>query len=86
MGDLRNQGGRAKAEWLGGTRFRFHWPCGATRTKDYGKGPVAKRMGEAGCEIMNRMWRSSGTSGLCPKCKRRSCGFTADAFTTQEKT
>ncbi len=74
---LRQPGGRTRPEYLGGTKFRFHWPCGATRNKDYGKGPIPKRMGAGGCAIMARMWSSTGASALCPKCKSVTCGFTS---------
>jgi hypothetical protein len=58
---------RAQAEHLGGTRVRFSWPCGTTRTKDYSKGPVAKRItSEFGVQFLSRYWRD-GITAACPK-------------------
>lgn len=65
--------GRSWAEYLGGTRIRFHHPCGHTSTKDYSKGPVAKRMGVAGARLMASWWskEKGGVIARCPKgCKR----------------
>jgi len=50
-----------------GTRVRFTWACGTSRTKDYAKGPVPKRVGHTGVRILVRMWRSSGVTANCPK-------------------
>lgn len=61
---------RAYAEWLGGTRMRFFYPCGHTSTKDYAKGPVSKRMGSIGTKMMASWWSKDkgGVSGAhCPK-------------------
>jgi hypothetical protein len=61
---------RSRAEHLGGTRVKFHHPCGHTSVKDYGKGPVPKRMGEDGVKFLVGYW-SKGGSGVhapCPKC------------------
>ncbi len=68
---------RARAKHAGGTRIRFVWPCGKYRTVDYSKKPVTKRLGEEGCRLMVRMWRSTGTTVSCPKHGRfaNDCGF-----------
>tara|TARA_Y100000310_G_scaffold336739_1_gene422101 strand:+ start:9265 stop:9612 length:348 start_codon:yes stop_codon:yes gene_type:complete len=72
---------RASADYLGGTRFRFTFPCcGHSFTQDFSKGPPARRMGEMGCAMMARYWgihlgpdgRPSASDGVtlgwCPKC------------------
>ena len=59
---------RAIAEYLGGTKVRLTWPCGAKRTKDYSKGKVSQRMGEFGCRFISRYWDGSGgIHAPCPK-------------------
>jgi hypothetical protein len=59
---------RARAEYMGGTKIRLTWPCGTKRTKDYSKGPVAKRVGEWGCKFYANYWnRSGGVTAPCPK-------------------
>lgn len=72
MSDIREHQRRATAEYLGGTKIRFHFPCGHSQTKDYSKGPVAKRMGEAGCRFMVKYWSTGGVTAECPRCKRNS--------------
>ena len=63
--------GRATAEHLGGTRVRFrHLSCGHSSTKDYSKGPVAKRMQETGVRLMVRWWSKGGVTAPCPKCTK----------------
>lgn len=62
--------GRSRAEHLGGTRVRFRHPCGHSSTKDYGKGPVTKRMRETGVRLMIRWWSKGGVIAPCPRCKR----------------
>ena len=69
---------RARADYLGGTRFRYTFPCcGHSFTQDFSKGSPAKRMGELGCAMMARYWSTDdgrpaandGVSvGWCPKC------------------
>ena len=70
---------RARADYLGGTRFRYTFPCcGHSFTQDFSKGARAKRMEESGCAMMARYWgakpgreerASDGVSvGWCPKC------------------
>lgn len=60
---------RAWAEYLGGTRIRYHWPCGATRIKDHSKGKLSKRMGPVGCELMARHW-AKDRGGVIVPCPR----------------
>ena len=57
----------------GGTKIRFHYPCGHTSTKDYSKGPIPKRMGVLGCKLMANWWAKehSGVTADCPKCGRK---------------
>lgn len=66
--------GRGTAEYLGGTRIRFTWPCGHKRTQDYSKGRVSRRMGESGCRWMASWWSAEKGGvilGPCPRgCSR----------------
>lgn len=68
---------RAWAEHLGGTKVRFHWPCGHVRTKDYGKGPIARRVPEFWLRRVCRVggYWSIGQGGvhvgLCETCSKR---------------
>ena len=61
---------RTWAEHLGGTRMKFHYPCGHSSVKDYSKGPVTRRMGEVGVRLMCRWWskEKGGVTAPCPKC------------------
>ena len=63
---------RGTAEYLGGTRVRFTWPCGHTQTQDFSKGPVHRRMSEFGCRFLTKYWQ--GTQGVnlspCKRCAR----------------
>ena len=67
--------GRAWAELVepGGTKIRFHYPCGHTSVKDYSKGPIPKRMGVAGCKLMADWWSKEhgGVTADCPTCLRK---------------
>ncbi len=60
---------RATAEYLGGSRIRYTWKCGATSTRDHSKGPIPKRLGAAACEMHGRYWsaKAGGVSVACPK-------------------
>lgn len=60
---------RAWAEYLGGTRIKYSWPCGASEIKDHGKGPISKRMGAVGCAMMAKRWAKErgGVIALCPR-------------------
>lgn len=63
---------RGWAEYLGGTRVRFIWPCGHSRAKDYSKGPIVQRMGIGGVRFLSRYWgKQHGGVYLkpCPRCK-----------------
>jgi hypothetical protein len=59
---------RGRAEYLGGTRVRFVWPCGHTETRDYSKGPIPKRVGATGVRFLTKYWSSGGVT--LPRCKR----------------
>jgi hypothetical protein len=59
---------RGKAELISDTKFRFTCPAGHVSTKDFAKGPIAKRMGAWGCKKMEQWWRDSGVSYDCKKC------------------
>jgi hypothetical protein len=61
---------RGTAEYLGGTRVRFTWACGHTETKDFSKGPITKRVGEAGCKFLARYWSRSGGGVNLKPCRR----------------
>ena len=63
---------RATAEHLGGTKVRFTSPCGYRYTKDYSKGPVAKRMPASGVAWLVRYWQNGGVDAECPKCRREA--------------
>lgn len=65
---------RARAEHLGGTRIRYYFPCGHYQTIDHGKGPVAKRIGEAGCRFIVKTWERGGVTADCPTCERKRKG------------
>lgn len=60
---------RTYATYLGGTRIKFTWECGATEIKDYSKGPRTKRMSESACQMMARWWskEKGGATAPCPK-------------------
>ncbi len=65
-------GDKADATYLGGTRFKFTYrKCGHTETKDYSKGPVARRMSEGGCKLMASWWSRGGVLAVCRKCERQ---------------
>lgn len=61
---------RGKAEYLGGTRFRFTCPKGHSHVKDMGKGPVTKRLSEDSCRQMSSYWAANGMSFPCRACHR----------------
>ena len=61
---------RGTAEYLGGTRVRFTWPCGHTQVKDFNTGPIPKRIGSAGCKFLARYWSHSGGGVNLPRCPR----------------
>ena len=59
-----------EVEYLGGTKIRFTCPRGHRKTHDYSKGPVAKRMGEFGCEFMAKSWQRNRVVYRCLKCEK----------------
>lgn len=64
---------RGWAEYLGGTRVRFHFnDCSHTVIKDYSKGPVSRRMGEAGTKLMASWWTKEKNGVSIPPCARCS--------------
>jgi hypothetical protein len=60
---------RGKAEYLGGTKFKFICKNGHTSQRDFSKGPAHQRIGVAGCQILWRGWKDSGCSWDCKLCK-----------------
>jgi hypothetical protein len=65
--------GRQYAIAVDGTRITFQ--CARARhryTVDYGKKPVAKRLGEHGAKMMAAWWsrEKGGCVGACPRCER----------------
>ncbi len=56
---------------LDGTRITFECSQGHRQTKDYGKGPVSKRMSGDGLAMMYSWWSraNGGCYGLCTKCR-----------------
>ena len=65
---------RGNAEYLGGTRVRFTWPCGHTQTQDFSKGPMTKRMGASACRFMSHWWSKSSGGVYLKPCRRCSKG------------
>lgn len=63
-------GGRSTAEYIGERRIQFTHPCGHVSVKDYSKGPRPSQVGEAGCRVMVKMWRSSGVIAECEVCRK----------------
>ena len=65
-------GGTIKArqvELLDGARVRFTLPCGCRQTKDYGKGPVPRRVPRFSLEkFLVPYWQDSGV--YVPSCKK----------------
>jgi hypothetical protein len=61
---------RGSAEYLGGTRVRFTWPCGHTETKDFSTGPVTKRIGAGGVRFLSRYWGKDQGGVNLPPCRR----------------
>jgi hypothetical protein len=57
-----------KVEHLGGTRVKFIFPCGHADIKDFSKGKLSQRMGEAGVRLMIPYWNDRITA-TCRKCK-----------------
>jgi hypothetical protein len=60
---------RGTAEHLGGTKVRFTCPEGHRFTKDYSKGPIAKRLSANAVVWMCRWWETGVDVG-CSRCKR----------------
>ena len=65
--------GRTYAEYLGGTRVKYtHEKCGHSEIRDYSKGPVSQRCGEAGARFY-ASWHSrekGGCTAPCGICER----------------
>ena len=59
---------RSQAEYLGGTRVKFTHPCGHTSVSDFSRGPVPKRIGELGVQILLKYWKTGGVNVPCPRC------------------
>ncbi len=65
---------KGNAEYLGGTKIKFIWPCGHYRIEDYSKKPIPKRMGVAGCKMMAKYWDKDRGGHVylppCPTCEK----------------
>ena len=59
---------RSWAEYLGGTRFTLHHPCGHQEPWDPTKGPIARRIGPMGCKLMAHSWSFEG-GGITATCR-----------------
>ena len=69
--NIVGHGPRARACCGNGTRVRFVLPCGHKQFRDFGKGPIAKRMDALAVRWMVRSWQRSGVYvPACRKCAR----------------
>ena len=74
-------GPRAKGEYLGGSRVRYTWPCGHSRSETLMVGPkgrgsrgLRKPMSPAMAAKLASYWGgvSGVQAGRCPTCRRKS--------------
>ena len=73
---------RVHVEHLGGSRVRYHWPCGHTKEEELRvgptRGPGAKRLqkpiGHDMCAKLCHYWNASGgvIVPICSKCHTRT--------------
>ena len=65
-------GDGSKIEYLGESKTKFTYPCGHTKTKNWGNGPISKQIPPESVRWLTAMWNRNGEyTRICLTCFRK---------------